>query len=104
MLCKTCKSAFSKDFHNIDGSTDSLASDTSKLAVPFPFMKVVHHTIPQLEQSALGGCHLCALLWDAAPSNTRIQYLEHLGLRDAVHWLPCYFTFDRSIFAAASSG
>lgn len=105
MLCQTCLRAFREDSQDIDASDDaSPVEGYRQSAIPSPFVRATHHTLPQLKQSAEEGCQLCAFLWEAAPLDARLQFDELLGLGSFIEWLQCYFTIDRSIFTIAPGG
>jgi len=106
MFCGVCENAFREDSEN-DESVNHLLFSPSKPAAHTascsPFYKASHHTLPQLKQSASDGCHLCILLWAAAPSKVHNLCNELLGNDCHAQWLPCYITVDRAIFSKRQS-
>ncbi|OAL32870.1 hypothetical protein AYO20_07661 [Fonsecaea nubica] len=64
-----------------------------------PFYKATHHNLPRLKKSALDGCHLCVLLWAAAPPKVHAFWDEILRDDRPAHWMPCFFTVDRAVFS-----
>lgn len=102
MLCQACQTAFRDDYQDVEVTAKPRDNDSPQSRVfPSPFLKAAHHTLPGLAKSAQQGCHLCASLWDAAPSDARATFYEILGINGEVEWMQCYFTIDRSIFDEA---
>lgn len=101
-VCSLCEDAFRETSENVNESINHLLFSPPKPAphpAPCsPFYKASHHSLPQLKQSASDGCHLCTLLWAAAPSKVHSLYDEILRTDSHAQWLPCYITVDRAIF------
>lgn len=107
MLCGVCENAFRENSEIVDETVNHLLFSPPKPAghrAPCsPFYKASHHSLPQLKQSASNGCHLCILLWVAAPSEVHNLFNEILRNDCNAQWLPCYITVDRAIFGARQS-
>lgn len=106
MLCGVCHNAFREDVGEDETKPPLLRCDTlleTQKAPSSPFYKAVHHSLPGLKQSASSGCSLCILLWSSAPSEVQNFCEKILRSGRHVHWLPCHFTVDRSVFRTQSS-
>jgi hypothetical protein len=111
MLCDACTRAFHED----DEDAREDADTSSYFLVPVrsrqslgrapspvpssPLYKATHHSLPKLIKSSADGCHLCILLWAAAPSEVRASWNRILQEDRPAYWFPCFITVDRAIFS-----
>ncbi|OAP59106.1 hypothetical protein AYL99_06404 [Fonsecaea erecta] len=94
LLCSACANVFCEQEEEDD--------DDKGPAPESPFYKANHHSLPRLKKSASDGCPLCMLLWAAAPPKVHAFWDEILRDDRPAHWLPCFFTVNRAIFATAT--
>ncbi|OQV11377.1 hypothetical protein CLAIMM_15219, partial [Cladophialophora immunda] len=116
MLCSACANAFREQDDN-NNNTDhpvglvhrhlapaaqsrrDILRSASPTPPESPFYKANHHSLPRLKKSAWDGCHLCMLLWAAAPPQVHAFWNEILRDDRPAHWLPCFFTINRAVFS-----